>query len=59
MGRALDLLAMGLLLAASLALTLGVRALDREEDPNALYWLAAGALMLKGATDLLRPRRTR
>ena len=59
MSRALDWLAVALLLAAAFAVALGVRALDREEDRYAIYWLVVGALSLKGATDLLRPRRAR
>jgi uncharacterized membrane-anchored protein len=59
MSRALDWLAVALLLAAALAVALGVRALEREEDRFALYWLVIGALSLKGATDLLRPKRAR
>ena len=53
------MLALSLLLGAALAFTLGVRALDREEDRYALYWLAVGALALKSSTDLFRPRRAR
>jgi hypothetical protein len=59
MGRAIDVLAVALLLGAALAFTLGVRALDHEEDRYALYWLAVGALALKSSTDLFRPRRAR
>lgn len=59
MGRALDWLAVALLLAAAIAFSLGVRALDREEDRYALYWLAVGAMSLKGSTDLLKPRSAR
>ncbi len=59
MSRVLDLLAVALLLCAALAFTLGVRALEREEDRHALYWLAVGALTLKSSTDLLRPGRAR
>jgi uncharacterized membrane-anchored protein len=59
MSRALDWLAVALLLAAALAVALGVRALEREEDRFALYWLVIGALSLKGATVLLRPKRAR
>jgi hypothetical protein len=59
MGRAIDVLAVGLLLGAALAFALGVRALDREEDRYALYWLAVGAMALKSSTDLFRPRRAR
>ena len=59
MGRALDWLAVALLLAAAIAFSLGVRALDREEDRYALYWLAVGALSLKSGADLLKPRSAR
>ena len=59
MGRAIDILAVALMLAAALAFVLGVRALDREEDRYALYWLAVGAMALKSSTDLFRPRRAR
>lgn len=59
MGRALDLIALALILSAALAFALGVRALDREEDRYALYWLVVGAVALKSSTDLLRPRRAR
>jgi len=59
MSRALDLFAVALLLSATVAFSLGVRALDREEDRYAIYWLAVGAMALKSATDLLRPRRGR
>jgi hypothetical protein len=59
MGRAIDVLAVALMLAAAFAFLLGVRALDREEDRYALYWLAVGAMALKSSTDLFRPRRAR
>jgi hypothetical protein len=59
MGRAIDVLAVALMLAAAIAFLLGVRALDREEDRYALYWLAVGAMALKSSTDLFRPRRAR
>jgi hypothetical protein len=59
MGRALDWLAVALLIAAALSFGLGVRALDREEDRYALYWLAVGAMALKASTDLVKPRRAR
>jgi hypothetical protein len=59
MGRALDWLAVALLLAAAIAFALGVRALDREEDRFAVYWLAVGAMSLKASTDLLKPRSAR
>ncbi len=59
MGRALDLLAVALLLCAAFAFALGIRALEREQDRHALYWLAVGAVILKSSTDLLRPGRAR
>jgi hypothetical protein len=59
MGRAVDVLALALLLGAAFAFSLGVRALDREEDRYALYWLAVGAIAMKSSTDLFRPRRAR
>ncbi|HKQ71314.1 MAG TPA: hypothetical protein VJT73_18350 [Polyangiaceae bacterium] len=59
MGRALDFLMVVLLLGAALAFALGVRALEREEDRFAIYWLAVGGLMLKTSTDLIRPGRAR
>ena len=59
MGRAIDVLAVVLMLAAAFAFILGVRALDREEDRYALYWLAVGAMSLKSSTDLFRPRKAR
>ncbi len=59
MGRMLDLLAVTLLFSASLAFLLGVRSLTQEEDRFAIYWLCVGALALRAATDLLRPRNAR
>ena len=59
MGRAVDVLAMALLFGAAVAFAFGVRALDREEDRYALYWLAVGALTMKASTDLFRPRKAR
>ena len=59
MGRLLDLLAGTLLFSATLAFLLGVRSLTHEEDRYAIYWLCVGALALRAATDLLRPRNAR
>ncbi|MBX3184681.1 MAG: hypothetical protein KIT72_05285 [Polyangiaceae bacterium] len=56
MVRALDWLSVLLLLLAIGAFGLGVHALGRRADLDALYWLVIGALVLKGATDLLRPQ---
>jgi hypothetical protein len=59
MGRMLDLLAVTLLLSGALAFMLGMRSLTQEQDRFALYWLCVGALALRAATDLLRPRGAR
>ena len=56
MGKIIDVVSIALLVAAALAFSLGVRALGDERDLMALYWLVAGALLLRSATDLLRPR---
>lgn len=58
MGRTLDWLAAGLLLAAACSIALGVLAIDREQDRRAFYWLLLGVLALKSSTDLLRPKRS-
>jgi hypothetical protein len=54
--RAIDVFAVLLLVAASAAFALGVRALGSREDFRALYLLAVGAFALRGSTELLRPR---
>jgi hypothetical protein len=58
MGRTLDWLAAGLLLAAAFSIALSVLALDREQDRRAFYWLLLGALALKSSTDLFRPKKS-
>lgn len=58
MGRAIDWLAAGLLLAAAGSIALGLLALDREQDRRAFYWLLVGALALKSSTDLLGPKKS-
>lgn len=45
-----------LLLLASAAFVLGLRALTEKEDLPALYALVVGGLALKGSVDLLRGR---
>jgi hypothetical protein len=45
-----------LFVAACAAFALGIVALGDRRDLAALYWLVVGALALKGATDMLRPR---
>jgi hypothetical protein len=59
MGRALDALAVGLLLTAAVIFAIGVRALDHEEDRYALYWFSVGAVTLKCGADLIRSGRAR
>ena len=54
--RAIDFLAVILLLAAAFAFVAGVRALGDQEDFRALYLLVVGALALRASTELLRPR---
>jgi len=56
MPRAIDVISVVLLLFAAVAFALGVRALGEREDLSALYWLAVGALVLRSATDMLRPK---
>jgi len=56
MPRAIDIISVILLLFAAVAFALGVRALGEREDLGALYWLAVGALVLRSATDMLRPK---
>ncbi len=56
MRRTIDVLSIALLLGAVMAFAIGVRALGDEHDLGALYWLVAGALLLRSATDLLRPK---
>ena len=56
MARAVDLISILLLLAAPVAFSLGVLALSEREDVEALYWLLVGGLLLKAASDMLRPR---
>ena len=56
MARFVDVLAVMLLLVASGAFVLGLRALADKEDLRALYELTVGGLALKASVDLLRPR---
>lgn len=55
MVKAVDVLSIALLLAAACAFAVGVHALGQARDLAALYWLAVGGLVLKAATDILRP----
>ena len=56
MARALDLISCLLVLAAALAFAKGEQALGERKDLVAVYLLIVGALCLKAATDLLRPK---
>ncbi len=56
MGRALDVFAIVLLIAALLAFAFGIRALGEHEDFPAVYLLVVGGLALRASTELLRPR---
>jgi hypothetical protein len=56
MRRLIDALSVLLLGGGAVAFALGVRALGDERDLASLYWLVAGALLLRSSTDLLRPK---
>ncbi|MGB7217020.1 MAG: hypothetical protein WBE98_18540 [Gammaproteobacteria bacterium] len=56
MQRVLDALGIALLVGAVSAFGAGIYALGDRKDLGALYWLVVGALTLKSATELLRPR---
>lgn len=55
-GRVVDVLSLVLLLGSAFAFGAGVDALAERRDLVALYWLVVGALTLKAATDMVRPR---
>jgi hypothetical protein len=52
----LDGLALVLVVAAGAAFGVGASALSRAEDLKALYWLVVGAIAVRGAVTLARPR---
>jgi hypothetical protein len=54
--RVLDLLACSLVLGGGVAFARGVQALGERKDLVAVYLLVVGALCLKAATELLRPK---
>lgn len=56
MAKALDSLSVLLLAGAAVAFALGVSAISDQHDLLALYWLVVGALLLRSASDLARPR---
>lgn len=56
MARALDFIAFALVVGGGVAFARGVQALGDRKDLVAIYLLLIGALCLKSATDLLRPK---
>lgn len=56
MGRAIDALAILMLLVAAGAFSMGLLALGKLEDFRAVYLLVIGGLALRSSTELLRPR---
>jgi hypothetical protein len=54
--RAVDVISVLLLLGSAAAFTVGVYALGDRRDLDSLYWLVVGALTLRSATDMLRPK---
>lgn len=56
MARAVDVISVLLLLGSAAAFAVGVYALGDRRDLDSLYWLVVGALTLRSATDMLRPK---
>lgn len=56
MGRVANAVNIVLFVAAAAAFVLGLRALGDRRDVQALYFLLVGAIALRSATDMLRPR---
>ena len=56
MGRVATAVNIVLFVAAASAFVLGLHALGERRDVQALYFLAVGAISLRAATDMLRPR---
>jgi hypothetical protein len=54
--RVLDLIACLLVVGGGVSFARGVQALGERRDIIALYLLVVGALCLKAATDMLRPK---
>jgi hypothetical protein len=55
----MDVISIGLLIAAAASFGFGIVELGQRRDLHALYWLIVGALVLRAATELLRPRGAR
>ena len=56
MSKLADVTSVVLLLVAAGAFAVGIFALTSKEDVTAVYWLVIGALSLRAATDMLRPK---
>ena len=56
LAKAVDAISVVLVLGAAVAFTLGVDALGEAQDLHALYWLVVGAVTLRAAVDMLRPK---
>lgn len=56
MARAIDVVSVILLAGGAFAFVLGIRALGDRNDLESLYWLVVGAVALRSATDMLRPK---
>jgi hypothetical protein len=54
--RFIDVITVVLLVASAAAFAAGIYALGERRDLAALYWLVVGALVLRSATDMLRPK---
>jgi hypothetical protein len=54
--RVLDFIACSLVVGGGLSFARGVQALGERKDLTAVYLLIVGALCLKAATDMLRPK---
>jgi hypothetical protein len=56
MGRLLDILALTILVLGVGILVLGIHIMGNHDDIAALFCFACGAVLLRSAVDLLRPR---
>ena len=55
--RALDVLAVLLLLAAGLAFLFGSLAMEHREDLKAIYWMIVGVALVRATSNLARADR--
>jgi hypothetical protein len=56
LSRAIDILAILLVLVAAAAFAFGLHALGQNEDFRAIYLLVVGGLALRASIEILRPR---